>query len=102
MTWPAYKRSVRDTVEKELEKYRKTLEPAGSLALVRTPRTFSRVNLEWFVLYQFAGISSIEIAERYAGEYEDSAILKGVKVAARLLGWEHLREPKTKRNRKTR
>ena len=55
-------------LEKKLLEYeRHTRELAESLGLARVRRKYSPDNLEWFVLYQFAGMTSNTIADRYAG-----------------------------------
>jgi hypothetical protein len=77
---------------------------AESMGLVRARRKYSPDNLEWFVLYQFAGISSKTIADRYVAvegkDLDESTVLKGIKAAAKLIGWNHLRQ--SRQNRKTR
>jgi len=75
------------------------------MGLVRARRKYSPDNLEWFVLYQFAGMSSGTISDRYAAQgraVEESTVLKGIKAAAKLIGWNELRQPRRNRNRKTR
>jgi hypothetical protein len=75
------------------------------MGLVRARRKYSPDNLEWFVLYQFAGMSSGTISDRYAAQgrvIEESTVLKGIKVAATLIGWNQLRQPRLTRNRKIR
>jgi hypothetical protein len=104
LTWPAYSQSLRQSFERKLLEYEKeTRELAGSRGLVRARRKYSPENLEWFVLYQFAGMTSKKIADRYAmrGRYVDeSTVLKGIKAAAKLIGWNHLRRLQEKQNRK--
>jgi hypothetical protein len=73
------------------------------MGLVRARRKYSPDNLEWFVVYQFAGMSSKIIADRVVAEGNDvdeSTVLKGIKAAAKLIGWNHLRQ--SRQNRKTR
>jgi hypothetical protein len=95
LTWQAYSNSLRESLEKKLLAYEKqTRQLAESIGLVRAQRKYSPDNLEWFVLYQFAGMSSKKIADRYADEgkaLDESTVLKGIKAAARLIGWNHLR-----------
>jgi hypothetical protein len=106
LTWAAYSRSVRERFEKHLAEYEKASRTlAESRGLVRSPHKYSSVNLDYFVLYQFAGLSSTKIADRSdasaKGESE-STILKGVKTAARLIGWDSLRTTPGRPNRKIR
>jgi hypothetical protein len=59
LTWQAYSNSLRESLEKKLLAYEKqTRQLAESIGLVRAQRKYSPDNLEWFVLYQFAGMSS--------------------------------------------
>jgi len=108
LTWSVYSESVRKRFEEKISEYeRATREFAESLGMVRARRKYSRENFDWFVLYQFAGMSSTKIAERWAEEadgkaVDESTILKGVKAAAELIEWEHLRETGKTRNRKIR
>lgn len=101
LTWPAYSESLRRRFEEKLfEHERKTRELAESKGLVRARRTYSTVNFEWFVLYQFAGLSSPEIVKRLAkgnSHTDPSTVLKGVKTAARLIDWGSLRSSEAKR-----
>ena len=65
LTWSAYAESIRERFEEKLSEYeKKTREFAESEGLVRGRRKYSPDNLEWFVLYQFAGMSSREIVNR--------------------------------------
>jgi len=105
LTWATYRESVSERFEVKLLEYeRETRKLAESCGLVRAQQKHSPDNFDWFVLYQFAGRSATEIAkEKYKGKYvedADSAVLKGIKAAARLIGWDHLREPEIKRKRK--
>ncbi len=107
VTWAHYCEVARRRFEEKLSEYeRETRELVESEGLIRARRTYSRVNLEWFVLYQFAGESSKRIAERAAKNgkaVDDSTVLKGIKAAAKLIGWKHLRKPKRlMQNRKIR
>jgi hypothetical protein len=85
LTWSAYSRSVRRSFEKKLAVYeKKTHALAASQGLVRAQKKYSPANLEWFALYQFAGMSSKKIADRCGREgqaVDDSTVLKGIKVA---------------------
>ena len=106
LTWSAYSKSLRQRFEEKLLEYEKmTRQLSESRGLVPARRKYSPDNLEWFVLYQFAGMSSGDIVGCLAQKNihrEESAVLKGVKAAAQLLSWEHLRKKKKKRNRKIR
>jgi hypothetical protein len=105
-TWAAYSRSVRERFEHYLAEYEAASRKlAGSRGLVRAPHKYSPENLEWFVLYQFAWLSSKAIADRPDNTLKaasESAILKGVKTAARLIGWDSLRPTPGRPNRKIR
>ena len=71
--------------------------------LVRAPHKYSPSNLDWFVLYQFAGLSSPQIVKRIARQdpnIDESTVLKGVKAAAKLAGWDCLRPAPRRNNRK--
>ena len=106
LSWSDYRASVRRRFEKTLSDYeKKTRELAESLGLVRTRRKYSPDNFDWFVLYQFAGMSSTKIADRQTRTgktVDESTVLKGIKAAAKLIRWNHLREPKQTRSRKIR
>ena len=106
LTWQAYSKSLRQSFEEKLlVSEKETRELAESMGLVRARRKYSPDNLEWFVLYQFAGMSSKTIADRVMAEGKDvdeSAVLKGIKAAAKLIGWNHLRQSRQTRNRKIR
>lgn len=103
LTWARYSDSVRGDFEKALSEYeRKTRKLAESCGLVRARRKHSPDNFAWFVLYQFAGQSITEIARGRAGADAHSTVVKGIKTAAQLIGWDHLRKPKIGRNRKIR
>lgn len=106
LTWQAYSESLRQSFETKLLEYaEQTRELAESMGLVRARRKYSPDNLEWFVLYQFAGMTSKIIADRYAVEgkaLDESTVLKGIKATAKLIGWNHLGQPRQTRNRKIR
>ena len=92
LTWPKYSQSLRQRFEKALLEYEKeTRKLAEACGLVRAQLKFSPANLEWFVLYQFAGRSSTAIAKGKYGDDPDSTVLKGIKTAAKLIGWGQLR-----------
>ena len=106
LTWPAYSCWLRKSLEEKLLIYEKeTREFVESRGLVRARRKYSPDNLEWFVFYQFAGMSSTRIVKRCAAkgkDLEESAVLKGIKAAANLIEWGDLRASWQGRNRKIR
>lgn len=104
VTWSAYSQSVREEFEQKLLEYeKKSREFAESRGLIRAQRQYSPENLKWFVLYQFAGMSSKRIADRRSSHVvDDSTVLKGIKTAAKLIGWDQIREAQPSRSRKTR
>jgi hypothetical protein len=64
---------------------------------------YSLDNFEWFVLYQFAGLSSTVIADKWARTHaavDESTVLKGIKAAATLVGWDRIRNTQSKNRRK--
>ena len=99
-SWSSYNASVRKSFEQELSKYEKeTRKRAESCRLVRAQRKHSQENFDWFVLYQFAGLTYREIAARITSpeihrEDPSSTVRKGVKAAAKLVGWGRLRTRK--------
>jgi hypothetical protein len=95
LAWAEYRQSVRERFEQRLADYEEASRNlAESRGLVRAPHKYSPENLEWFVFYQFAGLSAPKIARRI-GRREpneaNSSVLKGVKAAAKLIGWKSLR-----------
>ena|SRR5579862_5722122 len=108
LPWSDYSRSLRKEFGKTVAAYeRKTRQAAKANNLIRTQVKYSPVNLEWFVLYQFAGMSSKEIADREISQgsgraADESTILKGIKAAAKLIAWDRLRRPNVTRGRKIR
>lgn len=89
--WPVYAACVRKRFEEALSEYEKRARKyAESRGLRRVPKTYSLANLEWFALYQFAGMSSVKIAKKFP-DSDPSTILKGVKAAAGLIRWNDLR-----------
>lgn len=95
-TWAKYSHEVRESFEKKLSEYEKeTREMTESLGLIPGRRQYSHLNLEWFVLYQFAGLSPKAIVDRGVGggrRADESTVLKGIKRAAVLIGWGAVRE----------
>jgi hypothetical protein len=101
--WSYYKQKAREQFEKQLSAYEmKTRQAAESHGLIRTRRTYEPENMEWFVLYQFAGWTSTKIAGRARPAKSESTILKGIKAARALIDWESLRAPHPKGSRKVR
>src|SRR5205807_1650457 len=85
LAWPAYKKSVRQRFEEKLLEYEiKTRKLAESQGLVRARRKYQPKHFEWFVLYQFKGLSSTEIAglSPRRDSVDESTVLKGVKAAS--------------------
>lgn len=105
-TWPRYSQLLCKKVEEKLSEYEKeTRKLAESCGLVRARRTYSQDNFDWFVLYQFAGLSSTKIADRWSRTHDaidESTAGKGIKAAQKLTAWDRLRTPPGKRNRKIR
>ena len=59
-----YRDSLRRGFEKAIADYElKSRRAAEVKNLIRAPAKYSLVNFEWFALYQFAGMSSKEIAD---------------------------------------
>jgi hypothetical protein len=106
VTWTRYSQMAHDWFETELADYqKKARELAQSCGLIKAQKKYSPDNLEWFVLYQFAGWSSTKIAHRWASQHkavDDSTVLKGVRAAAKLVAWDRLRSRPQKANRKIR
>jgi hypothetical protein len=97
--WPNYEERLKQAFAKALKDYRERCDAiAKANGLVAVRRTYSAKNLDWFALYQFGGLSSTKIAAKVGGV--ESAILKGVKAARRLLAWKDLRRGRA--TRKTR
>ena len=101
VTWPVYSESLRRRFEERLTEYETRVRTlAESRGLVRAQRKHSPKNFEWFALYQFAGLSSKEIADQSDVAVDDSTVLKGIKTAKKLISWGDLRKPDTRTNRK--
>jgi hypothetical protein len=105
-TWPAYRALVRRKLAEHLLKYERNIRKrAETHGWVRTSGKSSRGNLEWFALYQFAGLSSGQICRKYEAQGQalaESTVLKGVKAVAARIGWEDLRNSRQSPNRKNR
>jgi hypothetical protein len=100
-TWPRYRQLLRKKFEEKLSEYEKqTRGLAESCGLVRARRTYSPHNFDWFVLYQFAGLSSTKIADKWSLKYQAgidvSTVLKGIKTVATLIGWDQTENPSKK------
>lgn len=94
--WAQYSLHMRRTFERALRSYEKEVrEKATSLGRVPVQARYSQENLDWLILYQFRGFTSVHIANRIAESTappDASTILKGVKAAAKLVGWTRLRQ----------
>lgn len=93
--WSDYCASLVGRWKSAVARYEKEMRAlVASRGAVPARKRFSSRNFEWFVLYQLGGISSVRILARYDDvEGDESTVLKGVKVAAALLQWGHLRQP---------
>jgi hypothetical protein len=92
-TWSIYSARVKARFKDELQAYemrvRTLIESRGGQ---RARRRYSVNNLEWFVFYQICGMSSVQIENARGGaKGDESTVLKGIKTAAELLSWNHLR-----------
>jgi hypothetical protein len=68
---------------------RMLIESKGGLP---TRRRYSVDNFKWFAQYQLRGMSSVQIENaRGSAKGDESTVLKGIKTAAQLVGWNHLR-----------
>jgi len=97
-SWKEYSAWVRHRFATALSDYgTKTRKLAAESKPPLTParREYSQLNLEWFVQYQFAGMARPEIVEGVAettlNSIDDSTVSKGIKAAAKLIGWTCLR-----------
>jgi hypothetical protein len=99
-SWAEYSVWARRRFEEALSDYgTKTRKLAAKSCppLLLARRVYSQRNLEWFTLYQFAGLAPRTILERYAKTSENldqSTVSKGIKTAAKLLRWTCLRPAK--------
>jgi hypothetical protein len=101
--WLAYKELLEESIHKKVLAYEKSSrELALSHDLVRAPRQYSQENFDWFVLHEFVGEFYPVIARRFSQHLDPVTVRKGVKTAAKLLRWQHLRAPQHKPTRKTR
>jgi hypothetical protein len=92
--WQRYSDSIREQFEQKLTAYEKRVRTlVESRGAIRAHGRFSAVNFEWFVLYQLAKMSATKILRKSTLlRGDESTILKGVKIAATLLGWTPLRK----------
>jgi len=99
-SWGDYRAALFRRLGQQLMTYeRRNRELAKSEGLIPTSKKASQVNLVWFVRYQFAGESSVKIANANsptARPADESTVLKGIKAAAKRIVWKHLREPARK------
>jgi hypothetical protein len=106
LTWTKYRETLQTEFERKLAAYEaESRKLAESRGLVRAPHKYSPSNFDWFVLYQFAGLSSPQIVKQIARQdpnIDESTVLKGVKAAAKLVGWGYLRPAPRRNNRKIR
>jgi hypothetical protein len=90
VTWAQYSLHIRGKFERELRSYEKEMrEKATALGRVPVQARYSQENLDWLILYQFRGLTSVQIANLIAkstAPQDASTILKGVKAAAKLVG----------------
>ncbi len=97
-SWKEYSAWVRRRFAAALSDYgtkRRMLAAESNPPLIPARREYSELNLEWFVQYQFAGMSRQEIVEGVTETtlnlIDDSTVSKGIKAAAKLIGWTCLR-----------
>jgi hypothetical protein len=107
LPWSIYRKSLEKRLQEKLLDYEKSARKlAASRGLVRSQRKYSPQNFDWFVLYQFAGFSSVAIVNWWwakgKDEIDESTVLQGTKKVAELVGWQRLRTPQRQRNRKIR
>jgi len=94
--WPSFRASIRRRFQSELKIYEQRLRSlVESQGAVRARSRFTSENFAWFALYQLGGMSTGRILKQYRDlEGDESTILKGVKTAANLLQWKHIRKGK--------
>jgi hypothetical protein len=96
VSWAQYSLHMRRTFEIALRSYEKEVrEKTTALGRVPVQARYSQEDLDWLILYQFRGLTSVQIANLIAkstAPSDASTILKGVKAAARLVGWTSLRQ----------
>jgi hypothetical protein len=95
-SWLAYSKLVREEFERSLSDYEKcTRKLAESRDLVRTRRTYSPQNFDWFVLYQFDELSTVAVAKWWKakgkGQILESTVFRGIKTVQKLVAWQRLR-----------
>jgi len=65
VTWAQYRHDLRKKFEIALHTYQKEVEKkARELGRERVRVSYSEKNLDWFILYQFGGLSSVEIEKQ--------------------------------------
>jgi hypothetical protein len=105
LTWADYRQFARKEFDRKLGEYEAACRKlAESRGMVRVPRKYKPTHLDWFVLYQFGGLPAAEITRR-DGSYkstDESTVPKGIKSAAKLVGWGRLRPRKGTANRNIR
>lgn len=90
--WKDYERELRQEFETALSKHETAgRRSAESYGLVPAPRQYDPYDLDAFVVYQFAGKSSSQVADAIKPATDASVVLRRVRAAARLLGWSLLR-----------
>lgn len=92
VAWPAYKAWLEARLQESISLYeQKMRKHAESAGLVPVRRNYSPDNFEWFVLKQFCGMTSTQIAKRPQSHNSDApTILKGIKTVRTMIGWEQL------------
>jgi hypothetical protein len=101
--WPDFRARVVARFETQLAAYETTTRGMiEALGAERSQNSFSRVNFDWFVMYQMLGMSSTKILNRVAASGhrrangrpvrgDESTVRKGVNAVAKLVAWKSLR-----------
>jgi hypothetical protein len=92
--WDIFRKSIKEEFQRQLDAYeqrlRSLLESQGA---VRARQRYSPNHFAWFALYQLGGLSTVRILQQRPDLKGDaSTILKGVKTAACLMQWKHIRK----------
>ncbi len=92
--WAEFRRRIEVRFTEELGTYqRRTRGLIESKKGRRAQRRISRDNFKWFVLYQIRGMSLSKIEDLRGSDFGDeSTVRKGIRAAARLLGWTEIRD----------
>ncbi len=103
ITWGEYKKFVHGIVDQRLSNYKRDIPNlAVTHQLVPARHKYEQANLDWFVLFQFRGLSIREIVDQVSkirsSGVEESRIQKGIKAAGRLLAWSWARIRKIRPN----